>query len=86
METPRNPRKQQEGLVLSDKMQKTVVVGVTRRVEHPLYKKYIRRTRKFLAHNDAVDCAVGDLVRIEECRPLSRRKRWVVKEVVRRAN
>lgn len=86
MDTVKTARKQQEGLVLSDKMAKTVVVGVTRRVEHPLYKKYIRRTRKFLAHNESLDCGVGDIVRIEECRPLSRRKRWIVKEVIRRAN
>lgn len=86
METPKKARKQQDGLVISDKMQKTVVVGVTRRVEHPLYKKYIRRTRKFLAHNESLACEVGDLVRIEESRPLSSRKRWVVKEILRKAN
>ncbi len=86
MEIENKSRKSQQGLVLSDKMEKTVVVGVTRRVEHPLYKKYIRRTKKFLAHNDLLECGVGDLVRIEETRPLSRRKRWIVKEVIRRAN
>jgi small subunit ribosomal protein S17 len=86
MELANKTRKSQEGLVLSDKMDKTVVVGVTRRVEHPLYKKYIRRTKKFLAHNEQLDCGVGDLVRIEETRPMSRRKRWIVKEVIRRAN
>ncbi len=86
MELENKSRKSQQGLVLSDKMDKTVVVGVTRRVEHPLYKKYIRRTKKFLAHNGLLECGVGDLVRIEETRPLSRRKRWIVKEVIRRAN
>jgi small subunit ribosomal protein S17 len=86
MDTEKKTRKGQEGLILSNKMAKTVVIGVTQRVEHPLYKKYVRRTKKFLAHNDFADCQVGDLVRIEETRPLSRRKRWIVKEVIRRSN
>jgi len=86
MEKRNKARKGQEGLVLSNKMEKTVVIGVTQRVEHPLYKKYVRRTRKFLAHNEFPDCQIGDLVRIEESRPLSRRKRWVVKEVLSRSN
>lgn len=86
MESTIKARKVQEGLILSNKMDKTVVVGVSRRVVHPMYKKYVRRTKKYLAHNDLTDCFVGDLVQIEECRPLSRRKRWIVKEVLRRAN
>ncbi len=86
MESRKKARKNQEGLILSNKMQRTLVIGVTQRVEHPLYKKYVRRTKKFLAHNDFADCQIGDLVRIEESRPLSRRKRWVVKEVIRRSN
>jgi small subunit ribosomal protein S17 len=86
MEERIKARKGQNGLVLSNKMEKTVVVGVTQRVEHPLYKKYVRRTKKFLAHSEFDDCQIGDLVRIEETRPLSRRKRWVVKEVLRRSN
>ena len=86
MEERKKARKGQEGLVLSNKMDKTVVIGVTQRVEHPLYKKYVRRTKKFLAHSEFADCQIGDLVRIEETRPLSRRKRWIVKEVLRRSN
>lgn len=86
MESSGKTRKIQEGLILSTKMDKTVVVGVSRRVVHPMYKKYVRRTKKYLAHNELPGCLAGDLVQIEECRPLSRRKRWIVKEVLRRAN
>jgi small subunit ribosomal protein S17 len=70
------------GVVVSDKMQKTVVVAVERTVAHPRYGKRVRRTRKFLAHDEAGRCKVGDLVAIVETRPLSRRKRWRVTEVL----
>jgi len=73
-----------EGRVVSNKMQKTVVVAVDRLVRHRLYKKIIRRTSKFMAH-DELACNIGDVVRIVETRPLSKRKRWRVVEVVERA-
>jgi small subunit ribosomal protein S17 len=72
------PRRVLQGTVVSDKMDKTVVVSVERRVMHPLYKKYIRRTKKYLAHDEANACKVGDVVRIIETRPLSKRKCWAV--------
>ncbi len=74
-----------QGVVTSDKMDKSVVVAVERQVRHPLYGKIQRRTSTFLAHNEGNDAKVGDLVEIVEGRPMSRRKRWVVVRVVRRA-
>jgi small subunit ribosomal protein S17 len=73
------------GVVVSDKMDKSVVVAVERQVRDPLYGKTQRRTSKFLAHNEANDAKVGDRVAIVESRPLSRRKRWVVTRVVEKA-
>lgn len=80
------PRKVLEGRVVSDKMQKTVVVAVETTTRHPLYNKVLRRTKKYMAHDEEEACHLGDLVRIEECRPMSRRKRWKVIEVVRSAS
>jgi len=74
------------GVVVSNKMQKTVVVAVENLVKHGMYQKYIRRTNKFLAHSEQPDINVGDRVVIEETRPLSKRKRWNVKEVVEKAS
>jgi small subunit ribosomal protein S17 len=74
-----------QGVVTSDKMDKSVVVAVERQVRHPLYGKIQRRTSTFLAHNEGNEAKVGDLVEIVEGRPMSRRKRWVVVRVVRRA-
>jgi small subunit ribosomal protein S17 len=74
------------GVVVSDKMDKTVVVAVESRVLHPTYQKYVKRTSKFLAHCEANDCKIGDKVIIEETRPLSKRKRWNVREVITRAS
>jgi small subunit ribosomal protein S17 len=74
------PRRVLTGRVTSDKMDKTVTVLVNRRVMHPLYKKFIRRSKKYAAHDEANRCAVGDTVRIEECRPISKRKTWLVIE------
>jgi small subunit ribosomal protein S17 len=79
------PRTQKVGRVVSDKMEKTVVVAVNYVRRHPLYHKRITRTSKFLAHDENNSAKPGDLVRIEETRPLSRRKRWVVREIVERA-
>ncbi|MBF0625026.1 MAG: 30S ribosomal protein S17 [Magnetococcales bacterium] len=67
-----------QGVVVSDKMDKTVVVRVERRFAHPLYGKTVRRSKKYYAHDQDNVCKVGDLVRIEECRPLSRTKKWTV--------
>jgi len=75
-------RQQRVGVVTSNKMQKTVVVTVARQIMHPLYHRVVRRSVKFLAHDEAGRCRVGDTVRIEETRPLSARKRWRVVEVV----
>jgi len=77
-------RKVREGTVVSDKMAKTVVVAVEANLRHPLYKKMVRRLRRFMAHDEGNDCHIGDRVRIVESRPLSRRKRWRVVEVLQR--
>jgi small subunit ribosomal protein S17 len=69
-----------QGVVVSDKMDKTVVVNVERRKQHPLYKKFIRLSKKYVAHDENNSCKAGDLVQIEECRPISKRKSWVVIE------
>src|SRR3954453_16249758 len=74
------PRRVLTGRVTSDKMDKTITVLVDRRVMHPLYKKFIRRSKKYAAHDEANLCKVGDTVRIEECRPISKRKTWLVGE------
>ena len=74
-----------EGIVVSDKMSKTIVVTVTRLEQHKVYKKYVHKSKKYYAHDEKEQCAVGDLVRIEETRPLSKLKRWKLKEVVRKA-
>jgi len=73
------------GEVVSTKMQKTIVVEVSRRVPHPLYKRIIGKRKKFYAHDESGSANVGDVVRIVECRPLSKLKRWKLAEVVRRA-
>ncbi|MBF0226642.1 MAG: 30S ribosomal protein S17 [Desulfobacterales bacterium] len=78
-------RKELVGEVVSNKMQKTIVVTVERLVKHPLYKKYIKRRKKFAAHDEKSECGIGDVVRIIECRPLSKRKRWRLKKVVEKA-
>ena len=83
--TERNRRKVRLGTVVSDKMDKTVVVQVTDRKSHPLYKKVIQHRVRFKAHDEGNECKVGDLVRIMETRPLSRDKRWRVVEVVEKA-
>ena len=80
MTDKRGERKVREGYVVSDKMDKTVTVLVERRVMHPLYKKFIRRSKKYAAHDEANQCKVGDVVRIEECAPISKRKAWTVIE------
>ncbi|MCC5579317.1 MULTISPECIES: 30S ribosomal protein S17 [Microtetraspora] len=81
----RNYRKTREGLVVSDKMDKTVVVVVEDRVKHPLYGKVIRRTTKYKAHDEQNTCGVGDRVLLMETRPLSASKRWRVVEILEKA-
>jgi small subunit ribosomal protein S17 len=73
------------GLVASDKMAKTVVVEVTRRVRHPVYHKYVQSRSRYKAHDENNEAKIGDRVLIEECRPLSRDKRWRVKQILERA-
>lgn len=82
---PRGNRKVREGLVVSDKMDKTVVVAVEDRVKHALYGKIIRRTTKYKAHDEANACGIGDRVRLMETRPLSATKRWRVVEILEKA-
>ncbi|MBI3802896.1 MAG: 30S ribosomal protein S17 [Nitrospirae bacterium] len=81
-----NKKKEFIGQVVGDKMDKTVVVAIDRMVQDPRYKKFIRRTSKFKAHDEKNECHVGDRVKLIETRPLSREKRWVVIEVLERAN
>jgi len=80
----RGKRKVRIGRVVSDKMDKTVVVAVMRSFRHPLYGKTIRRTKKYMAHDERNECRVGDLVEIVETRPLSRHKRWRVRAILER--
>jgi small subunit ribosomal protein S17 len=79
------PRKVYTGTVVSDKMDKTVVVAITRLFQHPAYKKTVKKVTKFKAHDEGNQCKVGDKVSIVESRPLSRDKRWTVLEVLERA-
>lgn len=79
-------RKTKVGRVVSDKMDKTIVVAVEYSRRHPLYGKRMKRTSKFKAHDEANECRIGDVVRIEESRPLSKDKRWVLREIVERAD
>ena len=81
----RNLRKTRTGKVVSDKMDKTVVVAVVDSVKHPLYKKIIKRTVKFKAHDENNECRIGDTVEITETRPLSKDKRWRVSEIIEKA-
>ena len=79
-------RLEKDGIVISDKMDKTAVIEVERLVMDPLYGKYLRRRSRFMAHDEKNECKIGDRVRIQESRPLSRHKRWVVKEILERAS
>ncbi len=81
----RSLRKSRIGIVISDKMDKTIVVAVLRKVKHPLYKKYITRTNKFKAHDELNQCGIGDKVEIAECRPISKEKCWRLVEILEKA-
>lgn len=81
----RNMRKQRVGVVTSNKMDKTIVISVERKIQHPLYGKFIKRHKKFTAHDEQNACNEGDIVRIMETRPLSKNKRWRLVEIVEKA-
>lgn len=85
MEEKRNLRKERIGVVTSNKMEKSIVVSQTTRVKHPLYGKFVLKTKKFVAHDEKNDCNVGDRVRISETRPLSKTKCWRLVEIIERA-
>ena len=84
-EIKRNLRKQRVGVVTSNKMEKSISVYVERRVKHPIYSKTMKSSKKYLAHDEENNCNIGDTVRIMETRPLSKRKRWRLVEIIERA-
>ena len=81
----RNLRKERTGIVVSNKMDKSIVVQIERRVKHPMYGKFIKKTNTFVAHDENNDCNEGDTVRIMETRPLSKNKNWRLVEIIERA-
>ena len=81
----RNLRKERIGVVVSNKMQKSIVVEIERREKHPIYGKFIKKTSRFMAHDEKEECNIGDTVRIMETRPLSKRKCWRLVEIIERA-
>ena len=81
----RNLRKTRTGRVISDKMDKTIVVAVEDNVQHPLYKKTVKRTYKLKAHDEEIVCSVGDVVKVMETRPLSKDKRWRLVSIIKKA-
>lgn len=85
MEANRNLRKERMGVVVSDKMDKSIVIAVKRKVKHPVYGKFVNKTKKFVAHDEENSCNVGDYVKIMETRPLSKRKNWRLVEIIERA-
>ena len=81
----RSLRKERVGVVISNKMDKTISVSVERRVKHPIYGKFVKKSKKFLAHDESNDVNIGDTVKIMETRPLSKNKRWRLVEIIERA-
>ncbi|MCD4724899.1 MAG: 30S ribosomal protein S17 [Bacteroidales bacterium] len=81
----RNLRKERTGVIVSNKMDKSIIVQVTRNVKHPIYGKFVKKSSKFIAHDENNDCNIGDTVRIMETRPLSKNKCWRLVEIVERA-
>ena len=81
----RNLRKERIGVVTSDKMQKSIVVSEVKRVKHPMYGKFVLKTKKYVAHDEKNDCNEGDTVRIMETRPMSKTKKWRIVEIIERA-
>ncbi|MBM4175321.1 MAG: 30S ribosomal protein S17 [Ignavibacteria bacterium] len=85
MEEKRNIRKTRVGKVVSNKMDKSIVVAIERKVAHPIYKKYFKKTTKLMAHDEKNECNIGDTVKIMESRPLSARKKWRLVSILERA-
>ena len=85
MEGKVSNKKQRVGLVASNKMDKSITVLVQRRLKHPIYGKYVKKSKKFMAHDEANEANIGDTVKIEESRPLSKRKKWRLVEVIEKA-
>lgn len=84
MENTRNLRKERIGIVVSNKMDKSITIAVESKVKHPMYGKFIKKTSKFMAHDEKNDCNIGDTVRIMETRPMSKNKNWRLVEVIER--
>ena len=80
------PVKQEIGIVISNKMAKTIVVKIENRYPHPIYSKTLIKTKKYLAHAESNECNIGDKVLLTECRPLSKRKRWLIKKIISRSS
>ncbi|MFM9908757.1 MAG: 30S ribosomal protein S17 [Chitinophagaceae bacterium] len=85
MELERKSRKERIGKVYSNKMNKTITVLVERKFKHPIYGKFITKSKKLMAHDETEDCKIGDIVKIMECRPLSKNKRWRLVQIIERA-
>ncbi len=85
MEEKRNLRKERVGVVTSNKMEKSIVVSETKKMKHPMYGKFVSKTKKYVAHDETNDCNIGDTVRIMETRPLSKSKCWRLVEIIERA-
>ncbi|MEW6194524.1 MAG: 30S ribosomal protein S17 [Bacteroidota bacterium] len=81
----RNRRKVRIGTVVSNKMKKSIVIAIERRVAHPIYKKYFKKTTKLMAHDEENQCGIGDVVKVMETRPLSKRKKWRLVEIIEKA-
>ena len=85
METTRNTRRERIGVVVSNSMEKSIVISVKQKIKHPIYGKFVNKTSKFMAHDEENTCNVGDTVKISETRPLSKNKRWRLVEIIERA-
>jgi small subunit ribosomal protein S17 len=80
------PVKERVGIVISNKMEKTIVVKVESRYPHPIYSKTIKKTKKYLVHDETNECSIGDQVLVQECRPLSRKKRWKLEKIISKSS
>ena len=80
------PVKEKVGIVISNKMEKTIVVNVESRYSHPMYSKIMVKTKKYLAHDENQECNIGDQVLVKECRPLSRKKRWILERIISKSS
>jgi len=85
METTRSTRRERVGVVVSNKMEKSIVITVKQKVKHPIYGKFVNKTSKFMVHDEENSCNIGDTVKISETRPLSKNKRWRLVEIIERA-